>query len=384
MFPSPTESQPKLPPFRLPSLTPKTIFANVIALLWILCVTRFVRWLNRQRRHPTKSAGKAALTVTRRLYLQPFSDVDDEILDALRHDAADSTAALSAGIDACCSDLPPARRALLACALLAERERGDEPSPPQHIILRCARAGLCNRLRTVLSYALVCAESGGSLDVIWKHSDECPGLFLDHFQPIPGVRFLDDGPPFDAEVIEANDYHPSVKGRPAREALCWAALVPLPQVRDEVEANVAACGDAFAACHVRRTDHFAIAMGRHVGDDDFARFCDARAPTSVFLATDCAETRRGMRERCGARCIVGPHDYATGLRQTSLRASAVDLLTCARARVFKGSRFSSFSDAIARLRQVGGTAHPSDEHEHRDPPSDTPYWREAILKLALE
>ena len=40
--------------------------------------------------------------------------------------------------------------------------------------------------------------------------------------------------------------------------------------------------------------------------------------------------------------------------------------------------------AISRLRQVGGTAHPRDEHRHCDPPSDTPYWRESILRLAHE
>ena len=72
------------------------------------------------------------------------------------------------------------------------------------------------------------------------------------------------------------------------------------------------------------------------------------------------------------------------LRRTDLRASVVDLHTCARALVFKGSRYSSFSDAISRLRSVNGCAHARDEHEHCDPPRDTPFWREAILRLAVE
>ena len=70
------------------------------------------------------------------------------------------------------------------------------------------------------------------------------------------------------------------------------------------------------------------------------------------------------------------------LRQTTLAASAADLLTCASARVFKGSRYSSFSDAVCRLRAARGTAHAHDEHRVLDAPSDTYLWAERILELA--
>ena len=43
-------------------------------------------------------------------------------------------------------------------------------------------------------------------------------------------------------------------------------------------------------------------------------------------------------------------------------ARVVDMMTCVEARVFKGTYYSSFSDAIQRLRVVRGTAHADDEH----------------------
>ena len=36
--------------FVLRNLTPRSVFANVIALLWIFLVSRFVRWFMRRRR----------------------------------------------------------------------------------------------------------------------------------------------------------------------------------------------------------------------------------------------------------------------------------------------------------------------------------------------
>ena len=343
-----------------------------------------------------------------------LSLVDAELLDALRHDASTSPAALTAGLDACCADLARERRALLAVVLLAEVE-AQRSAPAalrpsrQHIVLRCAKSGLCNRLRTVLSYSLVAAESDSLLTVVWRPSDECPGGFLEHFEPpTPRVRFVTEwsGDESDANIIEANDYHESVRHFPAREALSWALLKPRPAVLDAVSANVAACrssvssgagegnGGAFIAIHVRRTDHYAIAMRRHVSDGEFFRYCDhhsipSSSPPPIFLATDCAETQRAFRQRYGRRCVVGGHAIGQaaafgGLRQTALLASVVDLLTCGRAERFKGSRYSSFSDAINRLRQVGGAASAHDEHEHLDPPHDTPAWRRSILQVAQE
>ena len=104
------------------------------------------------------------------------------------------------------------------------------------------------------------------------------------------------------------------------------------------------------------------------------------------MATDCEEVQGRLRARYRARCHVGGHpigpQVGSSLRQTSLRASVVDLFTCVEATVFKGSPFSSFSDAICHLRTVHGAAHASDEHTPELAPTDTPHWRETILASA--
>ena len=50
-------------------------------------------------------------------------------------------------------------------------------------------------------------------------------------------------------------------------------------------------------------------------------------------------------------------------RHTPLFDAVVDIFTCVQAKAFKGSFYSSFSDAIMRLRNVRGTASEDDEHD---------------------
>lgn len=55
------------------------------------------------------------------------------------------------------------------------------------------------------------------------------------------------------------------------------------------------------------------------------------------------------------------------IRHTPLSDAVVEIFTCVRARVFKGSFYSSFSDAIQRLRHINGTSSEDDEHDLRVP-----------------
>ena len=126
---------------------------------------------------------------------------------------------------------------------------------------------------------------------MWRASDECPGNFLDHYQPLAGrVNFVTEPPsPEEAlgdgvRCVGKNDYHERCKGLPAREALCWAALRPRDEVVAAVAANVARCGGGpFLALHVRRTDHFALAMRRETTTDDFLRFCWMSAKKKIIV-----------------------------------------------------------------------------------------------------
>ena len=116
-------------------------------------------------------------------------------------------------------------------------------------------------------------------------------------------------------------------------------------------------------------------------DEAFWRFGDAYPDHAIYLATDNAATQRAFVERFGGRVCglkpIRPHTTSrlslqrhTSQRHTSLQDAVVDLYTCAAASVFQGCLGSSFSDTIAHLRIVQGTAHPDDRHSLLRPGKD--------------
>jgi hypothetical protein len=63
---------------------------------------------------------------------------------------------------------------------------------PRRRFVLMLRGGLANRLRTVLGFRLVASLCDAELLVCWKPSPACPGHFLDVFEPIAGVSFIDE------------------------------------------------------------------------------------------------------------------------------------------------------------------------------------------------
>ena len=86
-----------------------------------------------------------------------------------------------------------------------------------------------------------------------------------------------------------------------------------------------------------------------------------RTSPVTWRARVCA---RAARQVAVPRGVDPLHDVT---RHTPLADAVVDLFTCVAARAFKGSYYSSFSDAIAGLRAARGTAAAHDEHD-RTPP----------------
>jgi hypothetical protein len=239
--------------------------------------------------------------------------------------------------------------------------------------------GLCNRLRVVLSFALVARARRRPLIVVWPLSTEAAfGRFTDAFEPIDGVIFVDERPArggakyYCHPTPAACDFHEDVKGT-ADEDECYHLLRPNDTVRHAVRVAVervvrAAPDGRFVAVHVRRTDHW----GSTVTDDDFARFLHRHVAdgSHAFIATDNWQTQQHFVRMFGPSMHVASEMSVmdTGsLRQTSLAAAAVDIFCAAAASgPFKGTPTSSFSDTILRLRRVQGRAHAEDEHECTD------------------
>ena len=97
----------------------------------------------------------------------------------------------------------------------------------------------------------------------------------------------------------------------------------------------------------------------HIQDEQPATECipyDAQAPYPTGLQVECEACKkwRALPDVWARR-----REHAVGGR-----------FTCAAARVFMGTYYSSFSDAIQRLRLARGDAHPEDEHNLKPPPWD--------------
>jgi len=137
---------------------------------------------------------------------------------------------------------------------------------------------------------------------------------------------------------------------------------------------------------MRRTDHYAHQIGLSKDNGEYEAFAARHPEHRIFLATDNAETQTHFARRFGERLVVTAQigtDCSRAIapneveRHTPLsRDAVIDLFVCATAEVFKGSPWSSFSDAICHMRRVMRAAHREDEHELVEPPAD------AVLRVS--
>jgi hypothetical protein len=213
-----------------------------------------------------------------------------------------------------------------------------------------AYGGLANRLRVIMSYG-----AAGYTHFRWDKDGEIANAsFSDVFEPIHGIKFVDGG----VHVFRTCD---PLQTAPAQ----WQHGYRLLHLREAVYRSDRPHGP-YGAMHVRRTDHteYARSLGNETSAHEFMAWIRAGAtPSCIYLATDNAVSQRLYRaaiEGSGRRCFV--HDDITehdrqdegGVRNTTLAHAAIDMFVCAGATSFKGTRESSFSDAIVMLKELGG------------------------------
>ena len=220
------------------------------------------------------------------------------------------------------------------------------------MIVHCY-GGISNRLRVILSYR----AKYGEVDVVWLPDGEiCGARFLDVFEPIAGVRFIE---PKHESYYRTCDPAPDVPPY-------WQEMYGRLTLRLEYHARwlVLRPSEPYDAIHVRRTDHHDYEPARlaPTTDETFYGFLSG-ATQPVWLATDNGTTQlqymRGIRA-AGRTCLVcdGIHvherENMSGQRNTTLADAAIDLFMCAGAVNFFGSRHSSFTNAIHTLRNLTG------------------------------
>ncbi len=207
--------------------------------------------------------------------------------------------------------------------------------------------GLCNRLRTILSWRSAVYDD---LVVAWIPDGEIHHeRYEDAFRPLSKVTFVDAPEPTWPKRL---DVHPNA---PSNWIRGWLD-VDLRDSPPEVPGP-------YAAIHMRRTDCVYMQKEERTWepDESFARWC-SMVPGDIYLATDNGQTQAVMSraiEAMGKRPItyasIQEHERQNegGVRNTSLRHAWCDVLACARATQFKGSGSSSFTHTIETLRRMG-------------------------------
>lgn len=211
-----------------------------------------------------------------------------------------------------------------------------------------AVGGLCNRLQAILSYRAVY----GNIDVIWESSDVVShAQFTDVFEPVEGVRFITGQWDREDWAICPN--------APADWVSLHALLKPLSPIAERITTIQNALGPYYLAVHARRTDHTPLVTDlikdQCTTDEDLRNFIITWPLGPVYLATDNGDTQKQWL--ANPKVVVGHSLQGTekqGLddhhRNGTLAEAVVDLFVCSNATRFMGTKHSSFSETIERLR----------------------------------
>lgn len=218
-----------------------------------------------------------------------------------------------------------------------------DAKPGDSVLVRTV-GGLCNRLRLVFSVLAEAQRKGVSLRVIWVPDQECNGHFLDVFEPVPGVEFVEDS--FINMLLPM-----AIESYLASGPRDYSRLVPVEPVRQRVQTLLHELGRPFVAMHLRRTDLATLGANADLNDDKFEKVVRDENPSHKFyLATDNAATQSGFLAKFPGRIVVNkPIANSGALRQTGLDHAVVDLFTCAQSDRFVGTNNSSFSQEIQSL-----------------------------------
>ncbi len=219
--------------------------------------------------------------------------------------------------------------------------------------MRTLRAvgGMANRLQAILSHR----AAYGPLLVTWDLEE--PALagarFSDLFEPLDGVEFREHG-----TAPESCHVCPDA---PSDWVMGYRDLKPVLSIVREIEAIRPDV--EYDAVHVRRSSGF-VENVETLGvsattDAEFDAWIVNRGGP-LYVATDNAETQREYLYRWQQDVIVYRRITTGTERQglgnhaihTSVADAVVDLYVCAGAERFMGTRGSSFTDTINRLRSL--------------------------------
>lgn len=213
--------------------------------------------------------------------------------------------------------------------------------------------GLCNFLRVVFSYYLQAKYQKRKLIVIWEESSACNGYFLNYFKKVKGIKFVKNN--YNKYIIHYNGCFAHPKLKKYGKNNMYKGLFLKDELQEIINKNKQILGK-YVAVHIRRTDHIQLAKknGVYMDEKVFINFIKQFPDMNVYVATDNRETQQKFLDLFGDKIKVYTEitKKKKKLRQTSMREAIIDIFMCAGANKFLGTKYSSFSDTIKRIRKI--------------------------------
>lgn len=218
--------------------------------------------------------------------------------------------------------------------------------------------GLCNRLQTLIGFYTFC--NGGDLKIVWEKNNECPGFFEDYFKPLTNLFFLKEKTnqnqgryyKFDKEKFKV-DY--------SFEELMinnYSLIQPKSFITEIITKMKVS---KMVGLHIRRTDFlphikkFNPKIVKEIDDNYFFKIIKkilAKNPNQLFyLATDNSHTQKLFYGLFPKNIKFYKIIYdSENTRKTNLEDSVIDLFSLVNTKEFYGTKESSFSDFVEKMR----------------------------------
>jgi hypothetical protein len=212
-----------------------------------------------------------------------------------------------------------------------------------------AEGGLCNMLRVTFSYYLLCKRKREDLTIIWKTTNACPGFFLDYFEEVDGITFLQDNSQ-NLKIDVSTCYAYPEFDKPG--LFIYSDLKLKQEIYNIVRERINALDNNYIAIQVRRTDHVVLAKKHNMftTDDDFFKFVDANTEGNLYISSDNKISYDLFRSKYSNRVkFTFPEGNGTMFRHTTLKDAIIDIYVCAHAKKVKVSGYSTFGQLILHL-----------------------------------
>ena len=215
-------------------------------------------------------------------------------------------------------------------------------------------AGLCNRLRVILSWRKYCIAHNTPCKILWELEEACNGYFSDYFQPIPDVEFIDslqNNQKIDVETYNINeDFNLTNED--------FKLLKPKNEIQQILDSELNKLSNQdFIAVHIRRTD-----LKNHLYKKGFdfnmlnsiiISFINNHDNKLIYCASDNRLDYLKLRKKYNNRFFQQkPKFIIRSFRKTELKQAVIDLFMCTLATNFQGTPESSFSEMIINIRQA--------------------------------